>query len=187
MALGCISCIGIEEIGSDAQRARGTAVRMLTGQADGEVCNSGYRWAERCDALGATPPDVALALRRLHEGFAFVGLTDEWALSICLFHATHGGRCHAVEFANSRPTTSRTTRMPWLRNASTGYAATYARQVAEETARVHDPWDSALFAAAQARFRAAVRAAGLSRTRCEALCPEAPSGAFEGVTWSSVT
>ena len=75
--------------------------------------------------------------------------------------------------------------VPWLRNASAGYAATYARQVAEETARVHDPWDSALFAAAQARFRAAVRAAGLSRARCEALCPDAPSGAFESATSST--
>ena len=31
-------------------------------------------------------PDTELALRRL-EQFAFVGLTSEWALSMCLFHA----------------------------------------------------------------------------------------------------
>ena len=31
-------------------------------------------------------PDLKLALERLDTGFAFVGLTEAWARSICLFH-----------------------------------------------------------------------------------------------------
>mmetsp|Transcript_16189 Transcript_16189/g.47235 ORF Transcript_16189/g.47235 Transcript_16189/m.47235 type:complete len:329 (+) Transcript_16189:64-1050(+) len=47
--------------------------------------------------------DNVTALRRLHEEFAFVGLTEEWDLSVCLFHAMFGGSCHRREFLNVRP------------------------------------------------------------------------------------
>ncbi|CAJ1451940.1 unnamed protein product [Effrenium voratum] len=42
------------------------------------------------------------AVRRV-SGFAFVGITEEWDLSVCLFHAMFGGSCHASEFENVRP------------------------------------------------------------------------------------
>ena len=44
------------------------------------------------------------AARRLRDDFAFVGLVEHWNLSICLFHAMHGGRVIPAEFENSRPT-----------------------------------------------------------------------------------
>lgn len=59
-----------------ARRARGTAVKMLSGQASGEECNSGYAL---CDLTEV--PNVSAALKRL-ESFAYVGLTSEWRLSI---------------------------------------------------------------------------------------------------------
>ena len=46
---------------------------------------------------------MLLALERLREGFAFVGLQEEWSLSICLFHAKFGGPCRSVEFLDTRP------------------------------------------------------------------------------------
>merc|ERR1712216_549458 len=46
--------------------------------------------------------DQAEAQRRLKEDFAFVGLTDEWHASICLFHQSLGGDARAVEFLNVR-------------------------------------------------------------------------------------
>ena len=50
-----------------------------------------------------TEADVPVAKQRLREGFAFVGLQEEWPLSICLFHAKFGGPCRRVEFLDTRP------------------------------------------------------------------------------------
>ena len=49
---------------------------------------------------------MSLAIERL-QTFAFVGLTEEWALSICLLHVMHGPtfnteKCVRAEFFNSR-------------------------------------------------------------------------------------
>ncbi|CAE7374844.1 unnamed protein product [Symbiodinium sp. CCMP2592] len=51
-----------------------------------------------------TREDAVEAARRVTEGFAFVGITEEWDLSMCLFHKTFGGTCRASDFANTRPT-----------------------------------------------------------------------------------
>ncbi|MDC0525737.1 hypothetical protein OAO87_01965 [bacterium] len=40
--------------------------------------------------MDATPV-LPLAMERLSDGFAFVGMTDEFALSACVFHLTFGG------------------------------------------------------------------------------------------------
>jgi len=45
--------------------------------------------------------DVEEAQARLRR-FAFVGIQEEWHLSICLIHAMFGGECSAVEFENTR-------------------------------------------------------------------------------------
>ena len=80
---------------------RGTAVTMMTAQrSSGLVCIS---CGPPCPPL---TPNVNLAVRRL-ETFAFVGLIEEWALSVCLLHAMHGPtfhseRCYAGEFGDTR-------------------------------------------------------------------------------------
>merc|ERR1719281_1303106 len=43
--------------------------------------------------------DAQTAISRLRK-FGFVGLTDQWDLSICLWHAKFGGECLAAEFTN---------------------------------------------------------------------------------------
>ena len=92
---------------------------MLAGQADGWDCqfhgkedpsNPDPRFrklpkvlAENfgCRSADVTP-DVALAKTRLEEGFAFVGLFEEFELSICLFHTIFGHRIRAVELNKLR-------------------------------------------------------------------------------------
>lgn len=48
--------------------------------------------------------NVQLAIRRLETGFAFVGITEHWDLSVCLFRAMFGGECDTTDFLNTRPT-----------------------------------------------------------------------------------
>jgi len=50
-----------------------------------------------------TKADALLAATRLREGFAFVGITEEWNLSMCLLHRKFGGDCFASDFEDSRP------------------------------------------------------------------------------------
>ena len=157
-----------------ARLARGTTVRMLAGQADGEACQSGWYYNARCDA--SIVPNVPLALERLRDGFAFAGLTHAWAASICLFHAMFGGKCLGVEFENTRPTTPRTTRLPWLKIESN-----FTQRVAAEVAAVADPWDDALLDVVERRFWAEFKRRGLSARACDALCPAAPRGAFRSL------
>jgi hypothetical protein len=154
-----------------AHNARGTVAKMLTGQvSSGEDCHTGYGYRERCDPT--TVPKMESALERL-RAFAFIGLTEHWAASICLFHAKLGGPCRAVEFENSRPTNPHTTKMPW--------EASFREGVAADVAAVHDPWDSAVYAHAVRRFAADVQHHGLSPLKCASLCPAAPAGAFSNM------
>ncbi|CAE7501443.1 unnamed protein product [Symbiodinium sp. CCMP2456] len=57
-----------------------------------------------CRDLNET--DAEEAVTRIREGFAFVGLVEEWDLSICLLHRIFGGDCLASDFMDSRPTFS---------------------------------------------------------------------------------
>jgi len=46
--------------------------------------------------------DVDHAIQWLQTRFAFIGITEQWNLSVCLFHAIFGGNGTAAEFANTR-------------------------------------------------------------------------------------
>jgi len=55
------------------------------------------------DGIPPTSEETSRALRRLREGVAFVGITEQWDLSICLFHAKFGGDCLSTDFLNMHP------------------------------------------------------------------------------------
>lgn len=63
----------------------------------------GPHWGGPC---GSSPEpsasELAEAKKRLRDGFAFVGIQEEWELSMCLFHATYGGPCYGSEFVDTR-------------------------------------------------------------------------------------
>ena len=98
-----------------AQVAQGTTTTMLSGKQHPSPQWCEFNFAEavandtRCrgkcrTCVERTPSarDLQVAVERLRKGFAFVGLTEHFDLSVCLFHAMFGGDCRSVELANMR-------------------------------------------------------------------------------------
>lgn len=99
--------------------------------------------------------DVEFALSRVAK-LGFVGLTEEWALSICLFHAKFGGPLLTNELVNNRPGPSQISSMPKMveraRNMLDAWPATNEMQV---------------YQAAVARFWREIELYQLSRESCQ--------------------
>lgn len=81
-----------------AHMALGAQVKTIAGNAM-TVVEREYPSHEFGSAEPPTSAEIELACARLHS-FAFVGITELWAASICLFHNKFGGRAHAVEHVN---------------------------------------------------------------------------------------
>lgn len=125
----------------------GCGVKMMNGNGCGED-------------VEVTDQMLTQALFRLGDGFAFVGLTEEWALSVCLFHAMFGGDCHEREFLNVRPGTNR---------SEDGYDVS-------ELGGWHDTWDGALYKRATEIFWANIDKFHVSRDSCaKDVCSNAPA------------
>ncbi|KAL3927747.1 MAG: hypothetical protein SGPRY_002681, partial [Prymnesium sp.] len=131
-----------------ARRLEGMVVKTLAGQEDGSHCHT-----RKSNCLRAIKPNLTKAMSRLEE-FAFVGLAEEYDLSICLLHFMFGGRCLPVEFANNRPST-------YLKSNLTSIATKFRRHYV-------DPIDTPLYEAASKRFWADVTRFNVSKTRCAA-------------------
>jgi len=100
---------------------------------------------------------LALARKRLAEGFAFVGDTDDWERSICLFHAKFGGKCLAVELINTRETSDK----------MTDDAAEELVAMADELRTdLPDRYDSVLYADVRKRFEADLLTYNVTAARC---------------------
>merc|ERR1719265_1310490 len=78
----------------------GCAVKMIT--RSGISSGLGYHGSV-CGSPNVTSEETELAVQRLREGFVFVGLTEEWNLSMCLFRKMFGGHCHAYDFTQVSP------------------------------------------------------------------------------------
>lgn len=133
-----------------AELVAGSATKVVAGQMFGLSCV----WPRAHGCWNASAPDVALAVRRLDD-FAFVGLTDEWDLSICLFHAKFGGTCFREELETSNSRNSSAEDMV-DGMAFAGYV---------------DPFDWQLYAAAQRRFARDLARYNVTAERCARLCP----------------
>lgn len=81
--------------------AAGITTAMLSGRFPG------LSWVKRSvnESIMSklTDTDVDMAIQMLNTSFQFVGLTEHWALSICLWHVKFGSKCTASEFVNVRP------------------------------------------------------------------------------------
>lgn len=147
-----------------AAAARGGVTRMLAGAVAAASDGSSVFPLACGTAAGFTSavapsaqPLLPLASRRLTTGFAFVGMTDEFPLTACLFHLTFGGLCSEYELENSRET----------QGASTSELAELLA-----AANYSDPVDEALYHIAKQRFDSEVRRLNATSTRCAAIaCP----------------
>jgi len=71
---------------------QGCASSMLSGHG----CATGKRSLEDLQA------DAHQAVAKIPQ-IGFVGLTNHWDLTVCMWHAKYGGECLEAEFANVRP------------------------------------------------------------------------------------
>lgn len=71
-------------------------------------CSTNMLTGNQCGQWGKPRLDAAAEADRVNRAVAlveklgFVGLTGEWPLSVCLFHAMYGGECLPESFVNSR-------------------------------------------------------------------------------------
>lgn len=111
-----------------AETVAGCVVRMLT---------RGDQLSKPCGGPGpATDDEATLAAQRLRQGFVFVGLTDQWDLSVCLFHKLFGGDCASVEFLNSRPGELHTEAGDYNTSALDGFIDVHDRAVYDEAKEI---------------------------------------------------
>jgi len=111
----------------------------------------------------AAESEALAALERL----GFVGLTEEWPTSVCLFHARFGGDCFKASFKNVRPG-----------KANHRY----------DTFVGYIKWsmgiDDALYSAARERFWKDVAAYGVTPERCRTeICPAAAEFFQDGLSF----
>merc|ERR1719487_1333156 len=130
-------------------------VMQLAGQLRGD--STAKSDPEEHKSLGLTP-DLPTALGRL-SAFKFIGLTDQYDLSVCLFHAKFGGACKQEEFHNMRPSNhSNDARTDYDEDRLHGYV---------------DPYDTPLYLEAEKRFWNDVQKYNVGPAECQRICPEA--------------
>jgi len=127
-----------------AQWKGGCAVRQLTMEV-----------LAPCDTLPLpTSSDVDQAINVLRDGFAFVGITEQWAMSVCLFRAMFGGECVVQDLANNRP-------------GDNGSQSLY------DTSGLYgwvDQWDGPLYAEAVSLFDSTCEMFGVDADTCASFC-----------------
>jgi len=101
-----------------------------------------------------TSKEVGVAIDMLQDGFAFVGITEQWALSVCLFRTMFGGQCVTSDFANTRPGDN---------SSSSAY----------DTSELYgwvDPIDGPLYAEALLMFESTRSVYGVDSRSCSSMC-----------------
>mmetsp|Transcript_36569 Transcript_36569/g.85714 ORF Transcript_36569/g.85714 Transcript_36569/m.85714 type:complete len:326 (-) Transcript_36569:16-993(-) len=105
------------------------------------------------DRKKMTHADAVEAARRVQDGFAFVGITEQWNLSICLFRKMFGGLCQESDFIDTRP-------------SDPGKSAHQAYDNSELLGW-HDDIDEVVYSAALDVFRANLILFNVSHATCQ--------------------
>ena len=148
-----------------ARAVEGCVVRMLTRGSLPEHSDAGEA------ACGRAPPPSSVEVERAKEllstGFQFVGLTEEWDITVCLWHVRFGpASCSKTEFLNMRPGTGRKIDAS---NRTLGLWS--ASRLAYDTAPLasfKDRFDGPIYEEVQRLFWKDVGRAGVTRAACAA-------------------
>ena len=145
------------------QRAAGCITKTLTREG-----------AYPCMESDVPPSDeeVTMAMERLRDGFAFVGLTEEWNLSMCLWHTMIGGTPYVEEFQTYRPVV--VGKRPSERSAEEEQELQEQQQQSQEH---YDRADEAVYRVAKEVFWSNVDKVGMTAERCEEMIATAASRA----------
>ena len=125
-----------------------------------------------CDLSQPTMAEVGHALTFVRTQMAFVGLTEDWSRSICLWHARFGGPLRHNELRNLRPTHAPTTardastRVGEGHHASDVTAGQTDKYDEAELGEFRDRADNALYGAAATRFQREVGALATTVRAC---------------------
>eukprot|EP00929_Paragymnodinium_shiwhaense_P100928 TRINITY_DN63629_c0_g1_i1.p1 TRINITY_DN63629_c0_g1~~TRINITY_DN63629_c0_g1_i1.p1 ORF type:complete len:587 (-),score=116.83 TRINITY_DN63629_c0_g1_i1:63-1823(-) len=119
-----------------------------------------------------TKAEVNEAIDRLQNDVAFVGIVEEWALTVCLWHAKFGGECREDEFINTRPGAKTAQMLQQGEAKSNRQVATY------DTSDVLGDWkdeaDRALYEAGRLRFLRDLQTYDATPASCRSkICPGA--------------
>jgi len=138
-----------------AKVVSGCQVRMLVRNiASPSSASKEHTQPSACGSLvPATGAETSLAKETLRESFVYVGITEEWDLSICLLHAVFGGNCLASDFVDSNPGNNAT---------SSGYDISVLNGY-------QDLHDGAVYTEARAMFHEQMLRYGVSQETCQ-LC-----------------
>mmetsp|Transcript_63035 Transcript_63035/g.138658 ORF Transcript_63035/g.138658 Transcript_63035/m.138658 type:complete len:301 (-) Transcript_63035:4-906(-) len=114
-------------------------------------------WPEEAFQEPPSQFEMETAKTRLSTGFSFIGITEQWDLSLCLFNAMFNQPCRSIQFLNSHPTQKDS-------------ISTY------DTTRLNgwrDPYDNELFDVAMEIFERNLKKYNVSETSCKPCWHEA--------------
>jgi len=129
-----------------ADRIQGCQVRTLT--------MDGWRRWEVCGNRHKPSKEQVQQAVQLVSNMRFVGLTEQWDFSICLFHKVMNGTCSDHDFVNMRPGSKHSDKDS-------------AKALLGDST---DPYDTPLYEAAQRRFWDLMADNGLNREECARIC-----------------
>lgn len=125
-----------------------------------------WGWQGPCvDIHEASPPshdEVEEAKLRLRTGFPFIGITDKWDLSVCLFHVMFGGHCQDKMFKSVRPYS-----VGHVNKQNGGYDPRELEGWVDEA-------DNALYNEAMQLFESNLDKFGVTESNCPQICKEEP-------------
>jgi hypothetical protein len=106
------------------------------------------------DTVPPTFDELAKAEARLRNDFSFIGITEQWSMSMCLFNKMFSQKCRALQFGS----------------AHGGELTHYDTEILNGW---HDPFDTVLYEIALEKFNTNLKKYNVTKTSCNLCLQEA--------------